>query len=262
MDSNSLPKFDCYTEPAALGLQWTRWLTAFELYADGKGLFMTDDVAAAVRQRRRALLLHHAGTDVQDVFATLPNTGGPVEYDTAVAALNAYFVLQVNTAFARQSFHQIAQKPGETVQQFVTRLRQAARNCAFAEDTENQIRDAVLSRCTWDYVRRKLLEEVNLTLARALEIVEQCEWVEMQMAAMKMSSTGGAEGGETVNRVYKEETFHRKKLKHRGEGKEKADQVCFRCGHGDHFAKDPACPARGQVWRKCNGEDHFAKMCK
>ncbi len=190
MDSNPLPKFDCYTEPATLGSRWTKWLTAFELYADEKGLIMTDDVAAAVRQRRRALLLHHAGTNVQDVFATLPNTGGPAEYDTAVAALNAYFVPQVNTAFARQSFHQIAQKPGETVQQFVTRLRQAARNCAFAEDTENQIRDAVLSRCTWDYVRRKLLEEVNLTLARAR--------VETQMAAMKMSSTGGAEGGETV----------------------------------------------------------------
>ena len=100
----------------------------------------------------------------------MPDMGGPTEYDAAVAALNAYFVPQVNTAFARQSFYQTTQKPGETVQQFVTRLRQAAKDCAFAADTDNQIRDAVLSRCTSDYVRRKLLEEANLTLARVLEI--------------------------------------------------------------------------------------------
>lgn len=165
-----MPKFDCYTEPATLGPRWTRWLTAFELYADGKGLILSNNAEACVRQRRRALLLHHAGTDVQDVFAVLPDTGGPTDYDVAVAALNAYFIPQVNTAFACQSFYQTTQKPGEMVQQFVTRLCQAARDCAFAADTENQIRDAVLSRCTSDYVRRKLLEEANLTLVRVLEI--------------------------------------------------------------------------------------------
>ena len=47
---------------------------------------------------------------------------GPADYDAAGAALNAYFVLPVSTAFARQAFYQTAQKPGETVQQFVTRL--------------------------------------------------------------------------------------------------------------------------------------------
>lgn len=108
-----MPKFDCYSEPATLGPRWTRWLTAFELYADGKGLILEDNASASVKQRRRALLLHHAGTDVQDIFAVLPATGGPTEYVAAVAALNAYFVPQVNTAFARQSFYQTTQKPGE-----------------------------------------------------------------------------------------------------------------------------------------------------
>lgn len=48
--------------------------------------------------------LHHAGTAVQDIFSTLADTGEPTEYVRAVAALNAYFVPQVNTAFARQTF--------------------------------------------------------------------------------------------------------------------------------------------------------------
>jgi hypothetical protein len=221
---------------------------------------MAENVSDNTKIRRRALLLHHAGTDVQDVFSTLEDTGGSEDYVKAVDALNNYFVPQVNTTFARQSFYQISQNNGETVQQFVTRLRQTAKDCAFGADMANQLRDAVLSRCTSEYVRRKLLEEGSaLTLARALEIAAQCERVEQQMAAMRVSSTE-AKGTETVNQIAKGK-WANKSRKRDGEEKGK-EKVCFRCGHGDHFAKDEKCPARGQTCSKCNGKDHYAKMCK
>ena len=41
----------------------------------------------------------------------------------AVTALNGYFLPHVNSPFARQKFHQLQQKEGETVFQFVTGLR-------------------------------------------------------------------------------------------------------------------------------------------
>ncbi|CAL8395471.1 unnamed protein product [Arctogadus glacialis] len=44
------------------------------LYADGKGLIVAADSPDATRQRRRDLLLHLAGPDVQDIFSTLPDT--------------------------------------------------------------------------------------------------------------------------------------------------------------------------------------------
>ncbi len=122
MEKSGIPTFECYKDPATLGPRWTRWLTSFELYADGKGLIMEEDIAVSVRQRRRALLLHHAGPDVQDVFSTLPDTGNADNYNAAVTALNAYFVPRVNAAYARQSFYKLSQKSGETVQQFTTRL--------------------------------------------------------------------------------------------------------------------------------------------
>lgn len=82
-------------------------MTSFELYADGKGLILTNDATDAIKQRRHALLLHLAGQDVQDVFSTLPQTGEVTNYAAAVAALNAYFVPQVNAAYARQTFHKL-----------------------------------------------------------------------------------------------------------------------------------------------------------
>ena len=69
-------------------------------------------------------MLHLAGQDVQDVFSTLPDTGDAADYEEAVDALNAYFIPHVNTALARFAFQKLHQKPGETVQQFATRLRQ------------------------------------------------------------------------------------------------------------------------------------------
>ena len=61
--SNSIPKFNCLSDPSTLGQRWKRWLNAYELFADGKGLIGDD-----VKQRRRALMLHLAGPDVQDIF--------------------------------------------------------------------------------------------------------------------------------------------------------------------------------------------------
>ncbi|XP_054874943.1 uncharacterized protein LOC111568739 [Amphiprion ocellaris] len=94
MEKSGIQPFACYTDPATLGPRWTRWLTSFELYADGKGLILTNDATDAIKQRRRTLLLHLAGQDVQDVFSTLPQTGEATDYAAAVAALNTYFVPQ------------------------------------------------------------------------------------------------------------------------------------------------------------------------
>lgn len=259
-----VPAFDCYSDPATLGPRWTRWLMSFELFADGKGLIIGDDTEDAVKQRRRALLLHHAGPDTQDIFSTLNNTGDVKDYDAAVAALNRYFVPQVNATFARQTFHKISQNTGETVQQFATRLRRAAKDCNFGGDTDDQIRDAIVSKCTSSYIRRRLLEEGRgLVLARTLELAAQCEQIEGQMAEMSVKEE---KAEAAVNRVSQKGGKYQK----RGQGKQsadrgkmdKTDKACYRCGHTDHFGKDPKCPARGQQCRKCNGRDHFAKQCK
>ena len=90
-ERNRIKTFDCFTDQNSLELRWKRWLTAFELFADGKGLIIDEEHTTNVnKQRRRALLLHMAGTDVQDIFATLPKTGDVKDYKKAIDALNTY----------------------------------------------------------------------------------------------------------------------------------------------------------------------------
>ena len=96
-EKSFIGKFECFSDPATLGTRWKRWLTTFELYADGKGLII-EDGKDDNKQRRRALLLHFAGPDVQDIFSTLPDTGNAKNYKKAVEALSTYFIPKVNTA--------------------------------------------------------------------------------------------------------------------------------------------------------------------
>ena len=82
--SNAISKFDRHSDPATLGPQRKRWLTSFELFMDGKGLIITKGANEAMRQRRRAMLLHFAGPDVQEIFSTLADTGEATDYAVAV----------------------------------------------------------------------------------------------------------------------------------------------------------------------------------
>ena len=256
----AIPRFDPHSDPATLGPRWTRWLSSFEIYADGKGLILSDGVADTVKQRRRAQLLHLAGPEVQEIFETLADKGTVIEYDKAKTALDTFFVPKVNTAFARHKFRQLIQKTGESILHFVTRLRTEAKDCGFGLDKDNQIRDAVLSGCTSVYIRRKLLEEgAELTLERTLTIAEHYEKIDSQLGSFPGQEAAASK--ETVNRVS-EQPRPKPKWEKWDKSNTKGKPACYRCGTVGHYGRDPKCPAKGTTCNKCNKPDHFAKVCK
>ena len=231
--------------------------SCFSVVRRWKGLIVQEDKDDN-KQRRRALLLHFADTEVQDIFSTLSDTVTAKDYEKAVTALNNYFVPKVNTAYARHTSRQHTQKPGETIQQFVTRLRSTSKDCGYGTDTDNHIRDEILTECTSSYLRRKLLEErETLIVARTLENENQCEKIEAQMIGLGEK--------ESVNKVTGKErrdrSFKRKKKREKPPGRSPGGQ-CYRCGNTGHCGRDPKCPARGKTCGKCGGKDHFQRACK
>ena len=78
--SLSLPvvgPFDVLCESANVGVPWEKWINSFKLYLAASGI--------REASRKRALLLHLAGPDVQDIltFFTLEGTGNDADYDGA-----------------------------------------------------------------------------------------------------------------------------------------------------------------------------------
>ena len=84
-----------------------KWLARLERLFTGMNI--------AIPKRKRALLLHYAGPDVDEIFDTLPDTGGDNDYDTAVPKLNEYFSPQVNSTYEVYNFRQTKQKEGESL---------------------------------------------------------------------------------------------------------------------------------------------------
>ena len=88
-----------------------------------------------------------------------------------------------NVPYERLCFRETSQLANETVEQFVTRLRQKAQTCEFgdAATVDEQIRDQVISKCLSHELRRKLFQKGrNLTLPQLREIARSMEESEKQ----------------------------------------------------------------------------------
>ena len=127
------------------------------------------------KPRKRALLLHFAGEEVNEIFETLPNTGD--NYDTAVARLTEYFSPKKNTKFEVYEFRQAKQEHGEGIDTFHTWLRQLALTCEFGEN-DREAKSQIIQGCSSTRLRRRALrEDMNLDdllkLARSMESADR-----------------------------------------------------------------------------------------
>ena len=74
-----------------------------------------------------ALLLHSGGMELQEIYYTFaPEDEAQNNFDNCSTVLDNYFTPKVNVPFERHGFRQMAQLKGETIDQFVCRLRQKA----------------------------------------------------------------------------------------------------------------------------------------
>ena len=107
--------FDCM-DPSQIATRWRRWRRSFDYYIKARG--------TADPPQKKALLLHTAGINVQDVFETLTLLEAGEqddEYSLAIRALDEYFLPQTNMPYERHCFRQLQQRDNETVDQFITR---------------------------------------------------------------------------------------------------------------------------------------------
>ena len=230
--------FDCRGDSTSVGPRWRRWRKSFQFYVDGRGI-----TAAA---RRKALLLHCAGMEVQEIFEKLTDPGAPEGedddvYKAALRTLDAYFTPQVNVPYERHIFRQMKQEEHETVDQFVVRLSNQAANCEFGATKNEQIRDQIIDKCKSTELRRKLLGKgQELTLADTQKIARSLELTQTQAKQIE------GDVGASVNAIKED---------NKPEGNGRSDQKslkCYRCGQSGDFARDKHCPARSKTCTKCH----------
>ncbi len=71
--------FDLKTDSTSLAPEWEKWTGRFKTYLAATGVTNAP--------QKRALLLHLAGPEVQDVFVTLEGTGEDDDFGSALKSL-------------------------------------------------------------------------------------------------------------------------------------------------------------------------------
>ena len=129
------------------GERWETWLESLEYLLIGLDLaeiepdpckILSDKEKSnnkRILKRKRALLLHNGGKDVQKLFSCLPaeTKGGPEDYATAVTALGEIFNTGQSTELQEFEFRSLKQEPGESIDAYISRLRRKAKHCNFAD---------------------------------------------------------------------------------------------------------------------------------
>ena len=174
--------FECKGNSSALAPRWKKWLQSFQYFIVAKGV--VNDA------QKKALLFHTAGIELQELYETLTDPGTDTfgedtatEYEKTVRTLNAYFVTKLNEPYERHVFRSMTQQDGETVDQFIARLRKLAQSYNFLHP-DVDIRDQVIDKCRSSVLRRKLLGKENLTLTKVQEVARAMEAVDLQAKQM------------------------------------------------------------------------------
>lgn len=256
--------FDYANHTDDAGIQWQKWLLSFEVMT--RAIRIHDD------DWKFDLLLHYAGSSVQQLFGTLPelpgtDKRGPIlntdkyvpnmtRYEEAVVKLNSFFLPKGNMTYERHLLRQMKQKTGENIDTFTMRLRMQADRCGFADKLEENIKDQIIQNCQSAVLRRDLLKRGDASLEEILKMAKIFETVAQQEKSfMNLSDRKPLE--EEVNKINVKSSNGR-----RNASNEFNRSECNRCGYTGHTANDDKCPAKGKSCNKCGNRDHFARKCR
>ena len=113
----------------------------------------------------------------------------------------------------------------------------------------DNLRDQLIEKLTDFELKRKLLEQSNITLEEALHKARAWEAAGRQATSMTVNPQ--LVDGDSVNAV--------KTRQEKGNGK---SRKCYNCEREGHLAMHRNCPAKGKKCAKCGRHGHFALCCQ
>lgn len=244
------PTFDYDTDKSNTGLRWPKWLDRLENLFEAININGEED-----DKRRRALPLHYVGDTVYDICQA--EKGDTTDsYADTVKVLTDNFQPQTNIQMEIYRFRSCKQKEGQSLDEFVTELRQLAKNCEFA-DIDKEL-------------RRRALREPNKSLSDILELGRTLELADVQASTMERDSVNIVQKYRSSRHKQSHRRRHRPThlrsninyIPHTRSSQPhqfRDKNTCMFCGGDDQHKGD--CPAKGKVCHYCKKTDHFKSVC-
>jgi hypothetical protein len=244
-DIISLAPFCCDVDVETISNRWKRWVSRFENYV----LYVNveDDT------KKKSLLLHLAGDEVFCVYENIkqPNDN----YKEAIKKLTDHFAPKQNTAFAVFKFRQCNQLEEESIDSYVHRLKDLAKDCSF-QSTEDEIATQITQHCTSMVLKRQILQMETVKLDGILKIARTLENVDKQMKCLTSSNQLSI---NAISYQRNRSSANPDQFKRYAPNSTTSNN-CSGCGnplpHRTH------CPAYGKSCNSCGKPNHFSKCCR
>ena len=223
---------------------WRTWVSAWNNYRLATKLDKEEEA------RKVATLLAVIGKEANKVFRTFTwsSPDDAKKIATVVSKFEEYCIPRENTIYERFLFFTRDQRESETVDQYLTELRQIAANCDFKSVAPDQLlRDRLVTGTKTAKVRENLFKEKKLTREKAIDIARAAESTAVQMKVMSAES-----GLSAVKEKEKEQSENVPSV---SSGWIKDCRFCGR----NHERR--SCPAFGQICAYCKKKNHFVAKC-
>ena len=164
-----------------------------------------------------------------------------------ITALEGYFVPTRNEIYERYLFYSRDQGPNESIDQWITQLRQLIRSCNFESVSENGLlRDRIVLGTKDRAARLRMFREKKLDLQLAIDMLRASEVTTSQIRTIDKTDTS-----ETVNFTKR----HGKKSE--------VSKSCKFCLKVHVWGRDN-CPAYSQKCSACGELNHYrgSMLCK
>ncbi|XP_042146534.1 uncharacterized protein LOC121835999 [Ixodes scapularis] len=238
--------------------EWPAWIEHFDDYRFATG------INERTGEAQVRTLLYTMGRQAREIFATFDLSAEEAkDFDLVKRKFDEHFVKERNVVYESACFHRRLQKPGESVDQYVTALHVLADRCEFGEMKQRMIRDRFVVGLHDDKLSENLQMDAKLTLSSALAKARLKEVVHQQQRELRSGEPGQQACSSTkedlnVDAVSRRRDAPRRKVY--GSETSHRDKQCSFCG-GDQHPRS-VCPARAQKCFNCHTKGHFSRACR
>jgi hypothetical protein len=234
---------------------WAEFKFAFDLYVKAAEIDVKSTTLVP-------LLLHAAGVELQKIWPTLGLTLETCKLEEALAAVSNHFEPYRNEVYETFVFSKRDQADGETADDWIVAIKMQAQRCNFGDFQERMLRDRIVHGCSNDRVRKALLQDGTLSLAKAIQTVKAAEVTDMQALTMcGETANHNANRLSAVQQAVRSDTSSDQNVA-RVASRFSTDgrQLCSNCGTRHQFRNN--CPARGARCYKCSRIGHYGGVCR
>ena len=198
--------------------------------------------------RQVPIFLSSVGATTYSLLSDLLSPAAPKtkSFKTIADTLRQHYEPKRAIISQRFHFHKRDQAVGESITAFDAAIRKLATHCKFGDNLEEALRDRFVCGLRHESIQRRLLSEVDLSYAKAMEIALAMEAADRDTKAFKSPDQFTKKLQCSARRVAPQQACYRCNRPGHGPSECKFKEAeCHACGKRGHIA--PACRSKRKV---------------